>query len=181
MMRETRLVGATLLVAGILVAASPPGSQLLVEVPPGLGDGARSLDLNPEDAPPPGSCRLWYPDRGMSYGPRMSDDVAWLDASAQAELVRRGAASPAELVEAAIARIERTNPELNAVIIPRFEKARAEAASRALPDGPFRGVPFLLKDLICYSAGDPHHMGTRFLRDLGFVAPGDTYLAEKFR
>src|SRR5439155_888824 len=30
-------------------------------------------------------------------------------------------------------------------------------------------------------AGDPHHMGTRFLRDLGFVAPGDTYLAEKFR
>src|SRR5204862_239889 len=68
-----------------------------------------------------------------------------------------------------------------AVIIPRFEKARAEAASRALPDGPFRGVPFLLKDLICYSAGDPHHMGTRFLRDLGSVAPADTYLAEKFR
>src|SRR5438876_839674 len=119
--------------------------------------------------------------RGMAYGPRMSDDLAWLDASAQAELVRRGKASPAELVEAAIRRIERTNPELNAVIIPRFEKARAEAASRALPDGPFRGVPFLLKDLICYSAGDPHHMGTRFLRDLGFVAPADTYLAEKFR
>ncbi len=117
----------------------------------------------------------------MAYGPRMSDDLAWLDASAQAELVRRGKASPAELVEAAILRIERTNPELNAVIIPRFEKARAEAASRALPDGPFRGVPFLLKDLICYSAGDPHHMGTRFLRDLGFVAPADTYLAEKFR
>src|SRR2546425_2132210 len=117
----------------------------------------------------------------MAYGPRMSDDRAWLDASAQAELVRRGKASPAELVEAAILRIERTNPELNAVIIPRFEKARAEAVSRALPDGPFRGVPFLLKDLICYSAGDPHHMGTRFLRDLGFVAPGDTYLAEKFR
>ncbi len=117
----------------------------------------------------------------MAYGPRMSDDLAWLDASAQAELVRRGKASPAELVEAAILRIERTNPELNAVIIPRFEKARAEAVSRALPDGPFRGVPFLLKDLICYSAGDPHHMGTRFLRDLGFVAPADTYLAEKFR
>src|SRR2546427_6404848 len=116
----------------------------------------------------------------MAYGPRMSD-LAWLDASAQAELVRRGKASSAELVEGAIVRIERTSPELNAVIIPRFEKARAEAASRALPDGPFRGVPFLLKDLICYSAGDPHHMGTRFLRDLGFVAPADTYLAEKFR
>jgi len=111
----------------------------------------------------------------------MSDDLAWLDATAQAELVRRGKVSPAQLVEAAIARIERLNPELNAVIIPLFEKARAEAASPALPDGPFRGVPFLLKDLICYTAGDPHHMGTRFLRELGFVAPMDTYLAEKFR
>jgi len=46
----------------------------------------------------------------MAYGPRMSDDLAWLDASAQAELVRRGKVSPAELVEAAIRRIERTNP-----------------------------------------------------------------------
>ncbi len=69
MMRETRLVGATLLVAGFLVAASPPGSQLRVEVPPGLGDGARSLDLSPEDAPPPGSCRLWYPDRKRADQP----------------------------------------------------------------------------------------------------------------
>ena len=119
--------------------------------------------------------------RAMAYGPSMSDDLAWLDATAQADLVRRRQASPVELVEAAIARIEQTNPELNAVIIPRFEKARAEAASPALPEGPFRGVPFLLKDLICCSAGDPHHMGTRFLRDLGFIAPLDTYLAEKFR
>ena len=69
MMRETRLVGATLLVAGILVAASPPGSQVRVEVPPGLGDGARSLDLSPEDAPPPGSCRLWYPNRKRADQP----------------------------------------------------------------------------------------------------------------
>jgi len=69
MMRETRLVGATLLVAGILAAASAPGSQLRVEVPPGLGDGARSLDLSPEDAPPPGSCRLWYPDRKRADQP----------------------------------------------------------------------------------------------------------------
>ncbi len=116
----------------------------------------------------------------MSYGPRMADDLTWLDATAQAELVRRGTASPVELVEAAIARIERVNPQLNAVIIPLFEKARAQAAGPP-PAGPFRGVPFLLKDLICFTAGDPHHMGTRFLRDAGFVAPLDTYLAEKFR
>ena len=62
-------VGTTLLVAGILAAASPPAAALRVEVPPGLGGGARSLDLNPEDAPPPGSCRLWYPDRKRADQP----------------------------------------------------------------------------------------------------------------
>jgi len=69
MMRGTRLVGTTLLVAGILAAASPPAAALRVEVPPGLGDGAKSVDLNPEDAPPPGSCRLWYPDRKRADQP----------------------------------------------------------------------------------------------------------------
>src|SRR5207302_807283 len=167
--------------------ASAPTSRPRARAPASRGTSPR--ERGSYTGPPTGSgccaftepARSLYADRGMAYGPRMSDDLAWLDASAQAELVRRGKASSAELVEAAILRIERTNPELNAVIIPRFEEARAEAASRALPDGPFRGVPFLLKDLICYSAGDPHHMGTRFLRDLGFVAPADTYLAEKSR
>jgi amidase len=111
----------------------------------------------------------------------MPDDLAHLDATAQAELVRRGDASPLDLVEAAIARIERVNPALNAVIIPHFAQARARAAARDLPDGPFRGVPFLLKDIYGASAGDPHHMGLRPLRDMGFVAPRDAYLVEKFR
>src|SRR6185369_9654278 len=108
----------------------------------------------------------------------MSDELAFLDATAQAELVRSGELAPAELVDAAIGRIERLNPTLNAVIIPLFEAARA-AARRAA--GPFAGVPFLLKDLLSYTAGDPHHMGTRFLRDAAFVAPHDSYLAAKFR
>ena len=69
MMRGTRLVGVTLLVAGVLVAASPPGAEVRVEVPPGLEDGAPSLHLDPEDAPPPGSCRLWYPDRKRAEQP----------------------------------------------------------------------------------------------------------------
>src|SRR5919204_6594242 len=111
----------------------------------------------------------------------MMDDLAALDATAQADLVRRGEASPVELVDAAIARIERLNPALNAVITPLFEKARGAAASRALPDGPFRGVPFLLKDLVCHSAGDPYHAGMRLLRDLRWVEPEDTYLAARFR
>ena len=92
----------------------------------------------------------------------MTTDLVQLDATAQAELVRRGEATPLELVEAAIARIEAVNPQLNAVITPLFDKARAGAASSELPDGPFRGVPFLLKDLGCHSAGDPYHEGLRF-------------------
>ena len=103
-----------------------------------------------------------------------------LDASAQAELVRRRQASPLELVNAAIARIEKVNPQVNAVITPLFEKARQQAAAR-IPDGPFRGVPFLLKDLDALSAGDPYHAGTQFLRDLRWVADHDTYLVAKLR
>ncbi|MEK6328266.1 MAG: amidase [Actinomycetota bacterium] len=110
----------------------------------------------------------------------MSDDLARLDATAQAELVRDGVASPLELVDAAIERIEALNGELNAVIHPLFEKAR-EAASGGLPDGPFAGVPFLLKDLGAAFAGDPLHLGMRFLKEAGFRAPVDTYLAQRFR
>src|SRR5438067_8866782 len=107
-------------------------------------------------------------------------DLARMDATAQAELVRRGQASPAELVDDAVARIEKLNPELNAVIHPLFEKARDQAAS-TLPDGPFKGVPMVVKDLTCHTAGDPMHEGMRFLRDLGWVEQEDTYLAAKFR
>lgn len=113
--------------------------------------------------------------------PVIADELAFLDATAQAELVRRGEVTARDLVDAAIARVERVNPQLNAVIIPLFEKARTRAAARDLPDGPFRGVPFLMKDLFGYTAGDPHHMGMRILREQGFVAPHDSYLAAKIR
>jgi amidase len=111
----------------------------------------------------------------------MADDLTWMDATAQADLVRRRKVSPRELVDAAIGRIEKLNPQLNAVITPLFDKARGAAASPALPDGPFRGVPFLLKDLACHSAGDPYFIGMRLLRDLRWVEQHDTYLAAKFR
>lgn len=111
----------------------------------------------------------------------MPQDLAFLDGTAQAELVRKGEVTPLELVDAAIARIEHVNPHLNAVTIPLFEKARAQAQREDLPHGSFRGVPFLLKDLVCASAGDPLHNGMRLLKDAGFTAPYDTYLATKFR
>src|SRR5688572_33291441 len=105
----------------------------------------------------------------------MSDAFANLDATAQAELVRKREATPLELVDAAIARIERVNPKLNAVITPLFDKARDEVKSEAIGSGPFHGVPFLLKDLIATSTGDPLHNGMQLLKSLGFVAPMDSY------
>ena len=114
----------------------------------------------------------------------MKGELANLDATEQAELVRRKEVSPLELVDAAIARIEKVNPQLNAVITPLFDKARAQAQEgrgSSLPDGPFRGVPFLLKDLVCATGDDPLYEGMRLLRDARFVAPYDTYLAAKFR
>ncbi len=110
----------------------------------------------------------------------MTDDLSHLDATAQADLVRSGQASPAELVDAAIGRIERVDPELNAVITPLFDRARAAAAGD-LPDGPFRGVPFVLKDLSAHSAGDPFHEGMAFLKERGWTEPADTALAARFR
>ncbi|MGE4651268.1 MAG: amidase [Myxococcota bacterium] len=111
----------------------------------------------------------------------MTTKLAELDASAQAELVAQGECSPEELVEAAIERIERVNPQINAVVVPLFERARAEAADPALPAGPFRGVPLLLKDLGCHVAGVPVYGGTKFLRDHDWRSPVDSFLAERFR
>ena len=87
----------------------------------------------------------------------MTDDLAVLDATAQAALVRDGTVSPRELVDAALARIDAVNPELNAVIHRRDDRARSEAD--AAPDGPFRGVPILVKDLDGSLAGEPLHLG----------------------
>ena len=90
--------------------------------------------------------------------------MAWLDATAQAELVRTKEVSPAELVDGSITRIEKLNPQLNAVIHKLFDRARAEATGD-LPDGPFRGVPFLLKDLAAELAGTPLNEGLDFSGD----------------
>ncbi len=75
------------------------------------------------------------------------EELTFLDATAQAELVRRKEIKPIELVEACIERIETLNPTLNAVITSMYDQAR-EAAKGKLPDGPFTGVPFLLKDIL---------------------------------
>ncbi|MFM8908045.1 MAG: amidase [Actinomycetota bacterium] len=115
-----------------------------------------------------------------------------LDATAQAELVRTKQISARELVDAAIAAVERVNPQINAVIHPRYERARAEAdatatssADRTSPaaarGGAFAGVPIVVKDLNCQIKGEPYHLGTRFLKNRKFVATEDSYLYERLR
>ncbi|MGE5290872.1 MAG: amidase [Micromonosporaceae bacterium] len=105
-------------------------------------------------------------------------DTTWLDATAQADLVRRGEISPKDLVQAAIARIETVNPKLDAVIRTRFDAALSEAAGD-LPDGPFRGVPILYKDLGCSVAGEVTAFGLGPMSELEW--PVTSCLAEQFR
>ena len=115
----------------------------------------------------------------------MIDVLGDHDAVGLAGLVRAGEVKPLELVDAAIARIEAVDPQLNAVIHQRFERARAEAAAMAGGPGsgaaPLAGVPFLVKDITCHQAGEPFHEGMRFLRDRQWREDSDTHLAAKFR
>src|SRR3954453_22420996 len=108
---------------------------------------------------------------------RAMNELAWLGATAQAELVRNGEVSAKELVEAAITRIEALNPQLDAVTWTRYDEARGEAAGEVT--GSFAGVPMLFKDLGCSVAGEPMTFGVGPLRD--FRWPVTSYLAEQFR
>ena len=111
------------------------------------------------------------------------DELAHLDATASAELVRAGEIHPKELVEAAISRVEALDPILNALVFRDFDRAREAAA--ALPAGalapPLVAVPFLLKDLGANQAGLPQYQGNRVLRDLDRRADADDALGAKFR
>ncbi len=97
-----------------------------------------------------------------------------LDATAQAELVRTRQVSPRELVDAAIDRIERHNPELGAVILPLYDQARKTAD--APEDGPFRGVPILIKDIGATIGGVLYTAGLVPLKRIGFTPPHDAHL-----
>jgi amidase len=105
----------------------------------------------------------------LAASPIPADELARLDAIAQAELVRSGKVSARELVEAAIARIEAMDPKLNAVIERRFEQALAAAKHPA--DGPLRGVPILVKDVAI--AGQPNYLGSELLAKLD-LRPAET-------
>ncbi|MCB1002386.1 MAG: amidase [Acidimicrobiales bacterium] len=98
-------------------------------------------------------------------------ELALLDATAQAELVRSGEVPPGALVDAALAAADAVNPSINAIIHPRADAARAEAVAAT---GPFAGVPIVVKDLGCAIGGEPHHQGVRALKAIDFRAPHDS-------
>jgi amidase len=105
-------------------------------------------------------------------------DIAFLDATAQAELVRKKEVKAIELVEAAIERIEQLNPTLNAVVTPMYEQAR-ETARGKLPKGPFAGVPFLLKDLLAFYGGVRMTFGSRLFSS--YVPDHDSELVMRLK
>src|ERR1700752_5215368 len=109
------------------------------------------------------------------------DELRWMDAVGQAELVRRGEIAPVELVEAACERVQELNPALNAVIAPRLERAQAEAAERAHGDVAFAGVPFLTKDMGAFTAGDLMAFGLRPMRELGWRPKRDSAYWRRLR
>ena len=99
------------------------------------------------------------------------------DATALAALVRSGSVSAEELVDAAIARIEARNPQLNAVVHTMFERARKQAKEPRT--GPFAGVPFLLKDLMAEDAGEPSTSSCTL--GSAWRAPHDAELVARFK
>lgn len=107
------------------------------------------------------------------------DELAQLDATAQAELVRGRQVTPAELVDAAIARADRINPSINAIVTPMYELAQAAAAD-VRRDAPFAGVPFLLKDLMAEYAGTPMTEGSGYLAG-HYVSSSDSELVTRLK
>jgi amidase len=97
-----------------------------------------------------------------------ADGLRWMSATEQAALVRQGEATPLELLDAAIDRMERLNPAINAVTVSWIDEAREVA--RTLPDDgqPLRGVPILLKDLHAQLRGTPLTNGNAALKDAGY-------------
>lgn len=104
-------------------------------------------------------------------------DYGKYDALGLADLVRKRAVKPEELLDEAIARTERVNPKINAVVLKHYDEARARIA-RGLPQGPFAGVPFLLKDLHLLLDGTVTSYGSALFRNE--KADHDSTLTERY-
>jgi amidase len=93
------------------------------------------------------------------------------DAISLARLIAKRQVSAKDVMETAIARAEQVNPAINAIVHKQYERAR-EAVAAGLPEGPLKGVPYLIKDLGYFETGEPATFGSRLFND--FVADHDT-------
>ena len=93
------------------------------------------------------------------------------DAVSLAGLIAKREVSAEEVLETAISRAEQVNPAINAIVHKQYGQAR-KAVAAGLPDGPLRGVPYLIKDLGFFQTGEPATLGSNLFRD--FVADHDT-------
>ena len=103
------------------------------------------------------------------------------DATSLAQLVKQKAVSPHELLDCALQQLEKTNPQINAVIRLFTDKARTQidAVMANNADAPFAGVPFLLKDLLAAYAGEPMGSGVQFVQN--YVPPQDSELVRRYK
>ncbi len=108
----------------------------------------------------------------------MIGDLGAKDATEMADWVAAGEVSPNELLDAALAAVAARNPALNAVVQLQEGVAR-RAIADGLPQGPFRGVPFLLKDLGCEAVDFPGHNGSRLLANTHYSR--DSAIFERIR
>ncbi len=99
------------------------------------------------------------------------------DALGLAALVKAGEVTPLELVDTAIERIEAINPQLNAVVQTYYDEARRQA--EGVPDGPFKGVPYLMKEVATTWAGVPQTNCSPFFKDN--VASADSDIVARIR
>src|SRR4030042_2414612 len=92
------------------------------------------------------------------------EELSFLDATELARLIRKKEIQPGELLEITIEKIEKINPQLNAVVTPMYDEAR-QALLESLSDAPFAGVPFLVKDLVASCKGARMTFGTKNMKD----------------
>jgi amidase len=110
----------------------------------------------------------------------LADNTRWLDATDQAALVRNGEVTPSELLEAAIERAEAFNPAINALTWTWYDRARATARDLADTGQPFRGVPFILKDLHAALVGTPLSNGNKALKNATYTSDYTTTHVQRF-
>jgi amidase len=103
------------------------------------------------------------------------DEYRRCDAVALAGLIAKGEVSAKDVLDAAVARAETVNPRINAIVHKQYDRARA-TIDRGVR-GPLAGVPYLIKDLSAYDAGEPARFGSSLYAD--FVADHDAAYTER--